>query len=174
MGNESDHWEYIDEYENNSSRQFFDNTWNLEAMVENMKEKKATLQRELSNRLRGLQKLKKKLGLPIGSGGNHQADSGTAESVSMQIEDPACSSNLVTNPANQFREGITFTDGENNQVWIRTYNSHPIALKKARGRRRRQSKKTNGHNKDKHGPAAALNTTSNQEGVDISNESETA
>ena len=43
LGNESDHWEYIDEYEKNSSRQLFDNTWNLEAMVEDMKEKKDTL-----------------------------------------------------------------------------------------------------------------------------------
>ena len=129
-------------------------------MVEDMKEKKATLQRELFNRLRGLQKLKKKLGLPIGSGGSHQADSGTAEYVSTNIEDPSCSSNLVQNTANKFREGIAFTDGENNQVWIRTHNSRPIASKKARGRNRRQSKKTNEHNKDMDGPSAALNTTS--------------
>ena len=50
LGDESDHWEYVDKYENNSSRMFFDNTWNLEAMVEDMKEKKATLQRELINK----------------------------------------------------------------------------------------------------------------------------
>ena len=66
FGDNSEEWKFVDEFDNNPSRQFFDSSWDIDAIEEDIAARKKRVKRVLATNIQKNSLLQKKLGLQKG------------------------------------------------------------------------------------------------------------
>ena len=117
----SDEWIYSDEFDDDQSRHFFDASWDLLGIEEDLHERKKTVKRTLARAIQKNSVLRKKLGLPRGHEGGQPAGKNSINPATAHSLLPKSKLTSIRR-SNQPSLGVTLISPDKH-VWQRT-NKH--------------------------------------------------